>query len=535
MKRKATAFLVAAILSGFASSLATAEQVVYLNFGSLDQAQDKPDKKVYREDDLTKELFTVLKGPLAGFKPTEIGYANNDTRDAIIQQIVNQVKADYAGFNVSFTLTQPGQGPFSTVYVLTGKYPKTRYPIGETITAQVDPITKRATLMNAGALSGYYVNLTNGKIFRPNGEETGDDFPDAKSWLQEILGTAQELDKGNKNKGRHAWVWVGQHTTLSAAKNTIELGNTISHELGHLVGLEHTDDDDQTHIMNGAYDGTDKSFSDTSKKKLKAVLPKKTSPLKGSPGPRLRTARVGDTDQFGTAEPAPATGNPDFDAAQLLKAVRSGLDGRSVYANFPFALADVHSSASSDGPYTDSPLPNGTTATFQLDLTEGGLEGLFLGAWIELDVLNVADVLGGANDLRVFVDGIELPGALDGLDQRLTDPQYAGYAGGQTITLFLDNYLTLDQLQSVLADGVITLDLQVDGATGAIAVDSVQAFVGDRGAGIVADVNNDGFVNVDDLLAVIGAWGPCGACPEDIDGDGVVDVSDLLAVINNWD
>ncbi len=59
----------------------------------------------------------------------------------------------------------------------------------------------------------------------------------------------------------------------------------------------------------------------------------------------------------------------------------------------------------------------------------------------------------------------------------------------------------------------------------------------------VADINQDGSVNVTDLLAVIGAWGPCANpnnCPEDIappgppTGDDVVDVSDLLLVIGNW-
>ena len=54
-----------------------------------------------------------------------------------------------------------------------------------------------------------------------------------------------------------------------------------------------------------------------------------------------------------------------------------------------------------------------------------------------------------------------------------------------------------------------------------------------------ADINNDGMVNVDDLLAVINSWGICptGNCSADIaplGGDGQVNVDDLLAVINNW-
>jgi hypothetical protein len=55
------------------------------------------------------------------------------------------------------------------------------------------------------------------------------------------------------------------------------------------------------------------------------------------------------------------------------------------------------------------------------------------------------------------------------------------------------------------------------------------------------DANNDGAVNIDDLLTVITGWGPCPAgspCFADISpltGNGTVNIDDLLAVINNWD
>ena len=48
------------------------------------------------------------------------------------------------------------------------------------------------------------------------------------------------------------------------------------------------------------------------------------------------------------------------------------------------------------------------------------------------------------------------------------------------------------------------------------------------------DVDGSGFVGVDDLLLVVGAWGPCAACTEDITGDGTVGVDDLLLVISGW-
>jgi len=49
-----------------------------------------------------------------------------------------------------------------------------------------------------------------------------------------------------------------------------------------------------------------------------------------------------------------------------------------------------------------------------------------------------------------------------------------------------------------------------------------------------ADVTGDGNVNVDDLLAVINAWGQCIGCPADVNDDNLVNVDDLLAVINKW-
>jgi hypothetical protein len=50
------------------------------------------------------------------------------------------------------------------------------------------------------------------------------------------------------------------------------------------------------------------------------------------------------------------------------------------------------------------------------------------------------------------------------------------------------------------------------------------------------DATADGIVDVDDLVEVILAWGPCASppCPADLDWNGTVNVDDLVLVILNW-
>ncbi len=54
---------------------------------------------------------------------------------------------------------------------------------------------------------------------------------------------------------------------------------------------------------------------------------------------------------------------------------------------------------------------------------------------------------------------------------------------------------------------------------------------------IGGDVDGDGVVGVNDLLALLAAWGPCPDPPAqcaDQDADGVVGVTDLLILLANW-
>jgi subtilisin family serine protease len=56
----------------------------------------------------------------------------------------------------------------------------------------------------------------------------------------------------------------------------------------------------------------------------------------------------------------------------------------------------------------------------------------------------------------------------------------------------------------------------------------------DPGTQCSADINGDGMVGTDDILAVLAQWGPCSGCSADIDGDGEVGVNEILAILEAY-
>jgi hypothetical protein len=90
-------------------------------------------------------------------------------------------------------------------------------------------------------------------------------------------------------------------------------------------------------------------------------------------------------------------------------------------------------------------------------------------------------------------------------------------------------------------------DIDVDGATDLVQVVQVlgeyQILVRTASTGSAwspgsccpGDIDGNGEVGVDDLLALIGAWGVCSDpanCPADLNGSGAVDVDDLLSLLS---
>jgi hypothetical protein len=48
------------------------------------------------------------------------------------------------------------------------------------------------------------------------------------------------------------------------------------------------------------------------------------------------------------------------------------------------------------------------------------------------------------------------------------------------------------------------------------------------------DIEVDGMVNVNDFLAMLGAWGPNPGHPADLNYDGFVNISDFLLLLSVW-
>ena len=73
-----------------------------------------------------------------------------------------------------------------------------------------------------------------------------------------------------------AIVCLEQHSpgggVTTAAQFQAEVANTGSHELGHLLGLEHADGNANS-LMNGVFDGVDKSFSDANETSVLDLQP----------------------------------------------------------------------------------------------------------------------------------------------------------------------------------------------------------------------------------------------------------------------
>lgn len=175
-----------------------------------------------------------------------------------------------------------------------------------------------------------------------------------------------------------------------------------------------------------------------------------------------------------------------------------------------------------------------------IDLAIFGLQYTadFLGpatGWLSATRVNLTFVADGpldAADIRLFFQAPSngVPGwTLTGAD--------LGWSGSGTFNASLET-ASLDGPIDVGGDfSLFFLRLDAVGGQPMSGHFEMSAFEVDVAPLVRGDANGDCLVDVDDLVAVILHWGPCGlemACPADVNGDGAVDVDDLVEVILAW-
>ena len=148
------------------------------------------------------------------------------------------------------------------------------------------------------------------------------------------------------------------------------------------------------------------------------------------------------------------------------------------------------------------------------------------------DIIPVLSVLKNLGDQAAFDAEasvyLSADATLDSDDVLLHQASYAYLLPGELV------YLSVDvTIPAATADGTWYVGVKLDGAGDIDGSNNTYVTTIDVGAPepCSGDVSGDGLVDVNDVLAVVAAFGACGSCSEDIDGDGTVGVDDLLVVI----
>jgi len=161
-------------------------------------------------------------------------------------------------------------------------------------------------------------------------------------------------------------------------------------------------------------------------------------------------------------------------------------------------------------------LPPCGTEVIEQNISHGCAK-LLAGVWWKIN-LNIQDTMGELPGLeyvrQLFTDWTEI--TLGGQGYNSAHPQTA------------IEVLTVDDDDGDLENGTPHY-AEICAAFAAHGIDC---------PGIAGDVNGDGIVDTEDLLLLLGAWGPCPQppddCPADFDGNGVVNTADLLILLANW-
>ncbi len=92
-----------------------------------------------------------------------------------------------------------------------------------------------------------------------------------------------------------------------------------------------------------------------------------------------------------------------------------------------------------------------------------------------------------------------------------------------------ENTFTLMIEVGTLAEGIYTPNGVVTKRNGSVAF-PLGTINTDITEDLQTDVNDDGIVNIQDLVLVAAAFGETGEIPADVNGDGIVNIQDLVTV-----
>ena len=85
-------------------------------------------------------------------------------------------------------------------------------------------------------------------------------------------------------------------------------------------------------------------------------------------------------------------------------------------------------------------------------------------------------------------------------------------------------------LSGASGDTTICIDFEITFSNGAVCIDTLCIEL--PGCGVPGDVDMDGDCDIDDLLALLAAWGTNDP-NADLNGDGIVNIDDLLILLSN--
>ncbi|MHC4991118.1 MAG: S8 family serine peptidase [Planctomycetota bacterium] len=159
---------------------------------------------------------------------------------------------------------------------------------------------------------------------------------------------------------------------------------------------------------------------------------------------------------------------------------------------------------------------------------------------------DASDVLG---DYSTFGQHVSLTAPGSEVISTVTNEDFASASGTSLSCALVTGAVTL---MKASVPTLLPADIEAALAASAVDIDPLNPdFAGQLGAGRLdvaaaidvanlapGDLNADGQVNVDDLLALITAWGDCPeestSCPADLDHSGSVGADDLIILVMNW-